>query len=194
MAVLTTSEFLLSEIGVQEGLQGQGCFITVHIKPLLNFDLLGWRHLFPAKEHSNTGYKLGENVVPFQWISMQLVELRNLCPAELGSFKELLFTLQSTLSFSDVFKLYLIHTVFICIYIYTYIWRERDVRTYIGCFEAQGSHKPLHLQWTKNQIKSTKLGLELLDSKTLELLRLPKLSRLKACLTKEKHRFLSFQP
>lgn len=122
--------------GVQEGLQGQGCFITVQIEPLLNFNLSGWRHFFPAKEHSNTGCKLGENVVPFQWISMQLVELRNLCPAELGSFKELLFTLQSILSFSDVFKLYLIHIhvyIYIHVYIILYIERERDVRTYIGC-------------------------------------------------------------
>lgn len=52
--------------------------------------------------------------------------------------------------------------------------------------KAECSHKPLHLQWTKNQIKSTKLGLELLDSKTLELLRLPKLSRFSGLPNKRK--------
>ena len=73
------------------------------------------------------------------------------------------------------------------------------------CFEAQGtvvasslkaecSHKALHLQWTKNQIKSTKLGLELLDSKTLELLRLPKLSRFSGLPNKRKRNLFLFFP
>ena len=126
---LRQSSFL-SEIGVQEGLQGQGCFITVHIKPyLLNFNSSGWPHLFPAKEHSNTGYKLGENVVPFQWISMQLVELRNLCPAELGSFKEFLnFKHSKVLCPFPMSSNYILY-IFMYLYIYTriYIYREREM-------------------------------------------------------------------
>ena len=59
--------------------------MTLPKKKILNTYSPGWRHVFPAKEHSNIGCRLGENAFPFQWIPMQLVELTNLCPDELGS-------------------------------------------------------------------------------------------------------------